>query len=247
MIELVNVHKGFGKKKVLNGIDLSIERGEVFVIIGQSGVGKTVILRHITGFLDPDQGQVYVEGERMDNRKPREKEHLRTKMGFLFQFAALINWLNVNENVGLPLSEHKVYPKEVIDEKVAEQLAVLQLSDAGEKMPDDLSGGMKKRVGLARAMIRNPEIILYDEPTSGLDPIMASRINELIRRMQSSYDITSVVVTHDMVSAYYIGDRIAMLYNGKIIQVGTPDEIRNSSNPVVQQFINGRLDGPVNV
>ncbi len=247
MIELVNVHKSFGPRKVLDGIDISIKRGEVFVIIGQSGVGKTVILRHITGFFDPDQGEVYVEGDRMDNRKLREKEYLRTKMGFLFQFSALINWLNVNENVGLPLSEHKLFPREVIDEKVAEQLAFLQLSDAGEKMPDDLSGGMKKRVGLARAMIRNPEIILYDEPTSGLDPIMASRINELIRRMQIEFGVTSVVVTHDMVSAYYIGDRIAMLYDGKIIQVGTPDEIKNSTNPFVQQFIQGKLDGPIEV
>jgi phospholipid/cholesterol/gamma-HCH transport system ATP-binding protein len=215
------------------------------VIIGLSGAGKTTILRHIAGFLDPDRGDVLVDDIKMNGAKSGVRTGLREKMGFLFQSGALINWLNVRENVALPLVEHKLGSMDEINSIVDEKLKLLQLGDAGDKMPSEISGGMKKRVGLARAIVRNPAIILYDEPTSGLDPVMSARINELILRMQEKLEVTSVVVTHDMESAYYIADRIAMLYNGKIIECGTPDEIRASKNPVVQQFIEGQITGPI--
>ena len=247
MIEIVNVNKSFNGKSVLDSVSLHIEKGETFVIIGQSGVGKTTILRHIAGFFDPDTGDVFIEGVRMNGASARRKAKLREKMGFLFQSGALINWLNVRENVALPLVEHKLGTRSEIYETVNEKLRLLQLSDAAEKMPADISGGMKKRVGLARAIVRNPEIILYDEPTSGLDPVMSARINDLIVRMQRELEVTSVVVTHDMASAYYIADRIAMLYNGKIIVCGTPDEIRESADPIVKQFVEGEVRGPIDV
>ncbi len=247
MIEIVNVNKSFNGKSVLDSVSLHIEKGETFVIIGQSGVGKTTILRHIAGFFDPDTGDVFIEGVKMNGASARRKAKLREKMGFLFQSGALINWLNVRENVALPLVEHKLGTRSEIYETVNEKLRLLQLSDAAEKMPADISGGMKKRVGLARAIVRNPEIILYDEPTSGLDPVMSARINDLIVRMQRELEVTSVVVTHDMSSAYNIADRIAMLYNGKIIVCGTPDEIRESADPIVKQFVEGEVRGPIDV
>lgn len=245
MIELVDVHKSFGSRVILESVNLHVKKGETFVIIGQSGVGKTTILRHIAGFFDPDRGDVLIEGVKMNGTGTRQKTHLRERMGFLFQSGALINWLNVRENVALPLVEHRLCTKSEICSIVDEKLKLLQLLDDAEKMPSDISGGMKKRVGLARAIVRNPSIILYDEPTSGLDPVMSARINEMIIRMQAELGVTSVVVTHDMVSAYNIANQIAMLYNGTIIECGTPDQIRGSSNPVVRQFIEGALQGPI--
>ena len=245
MIELRNVCKKFGDKIVLDDVSFVIKDGETFVIIGQSGAGKTTILRHIAGFLDPEKGDVLIDGEKMNGTRGRRKARLREKMGFLFQSGALINWLNVKENVALPLVENKLGTKEEIYNIVDERLRLLQLSDAAAKMPADISGGMKKRVGLARAIVRNPQIILYDEPTSGLDPVMSAKINELILRMQKELGVTSVVVTHDMGSAYHIADRIAMLYRGRLIECGTPAEIRESADPVVKQFVEGRLTGPI--
>lgn len=245
MIELVNVSKKLDRRTVLDEISLNIEKGETFVIIGQSGAGKTTILRHIAGFFDPDLGDVFIGGEKMNGVSSRKRAKLRDRMGFLFQSGALINWLNVRDNVALPLVEHKLGTKSVIDNIVEEKLKLLQLSEDGDKMPSDISGGMKKRVGLARAIVRNPDIILYDEPTSGLDPVMSAKINDLIVRMQGELGVTSVVVTHDMDSAYYIADRIAMLYEGRIIECGTPEQIRSSDNPVVRQFIEGSLEGPI--
>ncbi|HOP28928.1 MAG TPA: ABC transporter ATP-binding protein [Spirochaetota bacterium] len=247
MIEVRNISKRFGKVVVLDNVSLTIENGETFVIIGQSGAGKTTILRHIAGFFDPDQGDVLIDGMKMNGAGSGKKRMLREKMGFLFQSGALINWLNVKENVALPLVEHKLGTKDEIDKIVDEKLSLLQLDDAAEKMPSDISGGMKKRVGLARAIVRNPEIILYDEPTSGLDPVMSARIDELILRMQRELGVTSVVVTHDMDSAYRIADRIAMLYQGRIIECGTPEQIRESINPYVRQFVEGKLTGPIEV
>jgi len=247
VIEVRNVSKMFGSVVVLDDITLTIEDGETFVIIGQSGAGKTTILRHIAGFFDPDHGDVLIDGIMMNGAGTGKKRMLREKMGFLFQSGALINWLNVRENVALPLVEHKLGTKDQIDRIVDEKLKLLQLDDAAEKMPSDISGGMKKRVALARAIVRNPEIILYDEPTSGLDPVMSAKTDELILRMQRELGVTSVVVTHDMESAYRIADRIAMLHQGEIIECGTPDEIRGSSNPYVQQFVEGRLTGPIDV
>ncbi|HPS57403.1 MAG TPA: ATP-binding cassette domain-containing protein [Spirochaetota bacterium] len=245
MIELVDVHKSFGDKKILDSVSLKIEKGETFVIIGQSGVGKTTILRHIAGFFDPDRGDVLIEGVKMNGAGTRIRSRLREKMGFLFQSGALINWLNLRENVALPLVEHKLGTKSEIYRIVDEKLKLLQLLDDADKMPSDISGGMKKRAGLARAIVRNPAVILYDEPTSGLDPVMSARINDMITRMQAELGVTSIVVTHDMVSAYNIADRIAMLYNGTIIECGSPDQIRGSSNPIVRQFIEGSLKGPI--
>ncbi|HPS86587.1 MAG TPA: ABC transporter ATP-binding protein [Spirochaetota bacterium] len=245
MIEFRSVSKKYGSNVVLDEVSFNIEKGETFVIIGLSGAGKTTILRHIAGFINPDSGEVLVDDIRMNGAGSGVRIRLRKKMGFLFQSGALINWLSVRENVALPLVEHKLGSMDEINRIVDEKLNLLQLGDAGDKMPSEISGGMKKRVGLARAIVRNPDIILYDEPTSGLDPVMSARINELILKMQEKLDVTSVVVTHDMESAYYIADRIAMLYNGKIIECGTPEQIRASDDPVIKQFIEGRITGPI--
>lgn len=247
MIELVNVRKSFDGKIVLDGVSIKVERGETFVIIGQSGTGKTVTLRHIAGLVDPDEGEVFIDRVRMDYADIKTKNMLREKMGIVFQSGALINWMTVGDNVSLPLIESRKYQKEKIDEIVNYHLRVLQLSEAKSKMPGEISGGMKKRAGLARVLVRNPEIILYDEPTSGLDPVMSRMIDELVRQMQHDYGVTSVVVTHDMNSAYYIADRIAMLYQGKVIACDTPDGIKNSDNPIVRQFIAGSIQGPIEV
>lgn len=245
MIEFRHVSKRFGNRVVLHDLSFFIEKGETFVIIGLSGSGKTTILRHMAGFLDPDTGEVLIDEIKMNRTGSGVKTMLRKKMGFLFQSGALINWLSVRQNVALPLVEHRIGTGEEIERIVDEKLRLLQLDDAGDKMPSDISGGMKKRAGLARAIVQNPEIILYDEPTSGLDPVMSARINELIIRLKKEISVTSVVVTHDMESAYYIADRIAMLYNGELVECGTPDQIRNSTDPIVRQFIEGQITGPI--
>jgi len=232
---------------VLDGITLKIEKGETFVIIGQSGTGKTVTLRHISGLTDPDSGEVLIDGVNMNGAAKRVKEELRKRIGIVFQSGGLINWMSVKDNVALPLREGGIHTPEEIDSEVNEKLRMLQLGEDGDKMPADISGGMKKRASLARVLVRNPDIILYDEPTAGLDPVIASLINELIIRMQSEFGVTSVVVTHDMNSAYAIADRIAMLYQGRVIMCDTPEEIKNTANPVVKQFINGQLVGPISI
>ncbi|MDY6970164.1 MAG: ATP-binding cassette domain-containing protein [Spirochaetota bacterium] len=247
MIELRNICKTFNDVVVLNGINAKIEQGETFVIIGQSGTGKTVTLRHIAGLVDPDSGDVFVDGIRMNGASRRVKDGLRRRMGIVFQSGALINWMTVRDNIALPLREQQLLSLEEIDREVDEKLEVLQLSEAQYKMPAEISGGMRKRASLARVLVINPDIILYDEPTSGLDPVMSSLINELIRQMQQEYGLTSVVVTHDMNSAYYIADRIAMLYKGEIIQCDTPDGIKNTNNHIVEQFIYGNLEGPIDL
>ncbi len=247
MIELVNIHKSFNNIKVLNGISFNIKQGETFVIIGQSGTGKTVTLRHISGLTDPDSGDVLIDGIKMNGSKNRIKEKLRKRMGIVFQSGALINWMNVRDNITLPMRENKMYSPDEIERIADEKLELLQLKDAADKMPADISGGMKKRASLARVLVINPDIILYDEPTSGLDPVMSEHINELIKRTQKDYGVTSIVVTHDMHSAYHIADRIAMLYQGDIIQCDTPEKIKNTENPVVKQFISGQITGPIEV
>jgi phospholipid/cholesterol/gamma-HCH transport system ATP-binding protein len=247
MIELVDVYKSFNNRSVLNGISIKIKQGETFVIIGQSGTGKTVTLRHISGLTDPDSGDVLIDGIKMNGSKNRVKEKLRKKMGIVFQSGALINWMSVRDNIALPMRENNMYSPDEIERITDEKLDLLQLKDAADKMPADISGGMKKRASLARVLVINPEIILYDEPTSGLDPVMSEHINELIKRMQKDYGVTSIVVTHDMQSAYHIADRIAMLYQGEIIQCDTPEKIKNTDNPVVKQFISGQITGPIEV
>ena len=234
-----------GGETVLHGLDLKVERGETMVIIGRSGSGKSVTLKHMVGLMLPDSGRVTVDGVEVNTLDKDGIFKLRRKFGFLFQFGALINWLSVYDNVALPLREHTTMGPDEIDSVVQGKLRMLDMAEHSRKMPADISGGMKKRAGLARAVVLDPEIILYDEPTSGLDPVLASRTNQLIIDIREELGVTSVVVTHDMVSAYKVADRIAMLYGGRIVQTGTPDEIRSADDPVVRQFIEGRMEGPM--
>jgi phospholipid/cholesterol/gamma-HCH transport system ATP-binding protein len=245
MIELIDLYKNFGDNQVLRGASLKIDRGESMVIIGCSGSGKSVIMKHIIGLLKPDKGKVLVDGIDIWSLSEKDLNRLRRRFGMLFQYAALFDSLTVAENVGFALTQQKKKSKEEIIRRVKDCLDLVGLPGVEDKKPNELSGGMKKRVGLARAIALQPEIILYDEPTTGLDPIMADAINNLIIEMREKLKVTSLAITHDMVSAYKIADRIAMLYQGKIIAVGTPGEIKNSKNQVVEQFISGNADGPI--
>ena len=245
MIELNNVYKSFGPLKVLRGVNLAVEKGESLTVIGGSGSGKSVLLKHIIGLLYPDRGDVIVDGQRLNNIDQRGLNEVRKKFGMLFQMAALFDSLSVWENVGFSLKQHTDMSDAEIRAVATEKLALVGLKDIEDKMPAELSGGMKKRVGLARAIAINPSIILYDEPTTGLDPISADAINDLIIDLRKKLGVTSVAITHDMHSAYKISDRIAMLYKGQIQEIGTPDEIRGSTDPIVQQFITGSAVGPI--
>jgi phospholipid/cholesterol/gamma-HCH transport system ATP-binding protein len=246
MIELKKINKYFDDNKVLDNCSLKIAEGETMVVIGRSGVGKSVLLKHIIGILKPESGKVIVSGRNVPDLNEKELNELRFNIGMLFQGAALFDSLTVGENVGFLLREHTKLDEKTIEKKVKESLAMVGLRGIENLMPVSLSGGMKKRVGLARAICsENLKIILYDEPTTGIDPIMADAINELIISMKEKLKITSVVVTHDMNSAYKIADRIAMLYKGKIIAVGTPDEIRKTKNAFVKQFVTGAAHGPI--
>jgi phospholipid/cholesterol/gamma-HCH transport system ATP-binding protein len=247
MIKIVGVTKTFGDKDVLKGVNLTVRRGETVVVIGRSGCGKSVLLKHIIGLMKPDSGQVIVDGADVTHLKGAELYDLRKKFGMLFQGAALFDSLTVWENVGLGLIEHTDMSEADVRKKACEKLELVGLSNVDDLKPSELSGGMKKRVGLARAIAMDPPVILYDEPTTGLDPIMADVINGLIRNLQKTLDMTSVAVTHDMTSAYKIGDRLAMLYDGKIVFEGKPDEVRNSHDAVVRQFVEGRAEGPIPV
>ena len=247
MIEIIDLHKSFGAHHVLCGVNLKIEMGETMVIIGRSGCGKSVLLKHIIGIIRPDSGKVLIDGANVFDIGEDEINHFRMQVGMLFQGSALFDSLTVKENVGFSLYEHTKLAFNEIENRVKEKLRMVGLSGIEDLMPSELSGGMKKRVGLARAICTEPKIILYDEPTTGLDPIMADAINDLIIRMRERLRITSIVVTHDMTSAYKVGTRIAMLYNGKIVGIGTPEEIRNSQDPLVHQFIGGSAHGPINI
>ena len=204
IIEMKNVHKAFGSRKILKGVDIVVKKGETMVILGPSGTGKSVTLKHITGLVAPDEGDCFILGESISFSKEKVREKLRAKMGVLFQSGALINWLSVYENVALPLREHKISSGEELHKNVMEKLQWLDLVVAKDNLPGDISGGMKKRAGIARALTTNPEILLYDEPTSGLDPVMSNVFNELILRLKKELHVTSIVVTHDMESAYRI-------------------------------------------
>jgi phospholipid/cholesterol/gamma-HCH transport system ATP-binding protein len=245
VIEMRGVHKTFGSRKILKGMDLNVRQGETMVILGPSGTGKSVTLKHITGLVQPDEGDCIIKGQSISFSPEKEKKKIRAQMGVLFQSGALINWLSVYENVALPLREHKLASGEELHRIVMEKLKWLDLVHAKENLPGDISGGMKKRAGIARALTTNPEILLYDEPTSGLDPVMSNVFNELILRLQKELQVTSIVVTHDMQSAYMIADRITFIYEGKAIFCGTTTELQNSENPIIQQFINGRTKGPM--
>lgn len=247
MIKIYNIHKSLGGKEVLRGVSLHIQRGQITVIIGGSGSGKTVLLRHIIGLMKPDKGSIMIDGVDITKLTDKELNEFRKKFGMLFQSSALFDSLTVGENVGFPLLEHTSFSKEEINDRVREKLALVGLHGVEHLMPAELSGGMRKRVGLARAIIREPEIILYDEPTTGLDPIMVDAINTLIMDLQHKLNTTTVVVTHDMASTFRIAHRIAMLYGGKIIAEGSPEEIQGATDPVVQQFIQGLAEGPIRV
>jgi len=245
MIQIQDIHKSFGGRTVLNGLNLTIERGSTCVIIGRSGCGKSVLLKHIVGILRPEAGRVLVNNREVAGLKEKELSALRMRIGMVFQGGALFDSMTVGENVGFGLTEHDRHSHKEVFERVKESLAMVGLHGIEDRMPSELSGGMKKRVALARAICIRPEIILYDEPTTGVDPITADSINELIKSLHDKLKVTAVAVTHDMKSAYRIADRIAMMYEGKIIAQGSPGEIQKSENPVVHQFINGLSTGPI--
>ena len=245
MIEIADLYKSFGGKKVLQGLCLSIRRGETMVVIGQSGSGKSVLIKHMIGLMRPDRGRIVVDGVDICCLSDKDMYDVRRKFGLLFQASALFDSLTVAENVSFGLERYRDYPKDKVGEIVRESLDKVGLRGVEDLMPHELSGGMKKRVGLARAIAYGPEIMLYDEPSTGIDPIRADAINDLIIRTQRELEVTSVVITHDMTSAYKVADRIAMLYNGKIVQIGSPDEIKSSADPIVQQFIHGQAEGPI--
>ncbi len=245
MIRIVDLHKSFGSNRVLQGVYLDIEKGETMVIIGRSGSGKSVLIKHLIGILKPDKGEIYVDGVEIAHMKDDRLHRITRKFGMLFQGSALFDSLTVAQNVGFGLERYTDYTPEQIKTLVEESLAKVGLRGVEDLMPHELSGGMKKRVGLARAIAYKPEVILYDEPSTGIDPIRADAINDLINRMREELEVTSIVITHDMASSYKVADRIAMLYLGKIIEIGTPEEIKNSENPVVQQFIHGKAEGPI--
>ena len=247
LIKIENLHKSFDEQQVLMGVDIEIKHGESIVIIGQSGCGKSVLIKHLIRLLDPDEGSVIFDGEDISNFDFRQLTQLRRRFGLLFQSAALFDSMSVQENVGLGLRESRQYTSRQIKEIVDEKLDVVGLAGAGNKQPSELSGGMRKRVGLARAIASSPEVLLYDEPTTGLDPITSDMINEMILNLRERLKVTSIAVTHDMKSAYKIADRIIMLYNGKVEFEGTPQEITSTDNPVVKQFITGSAIGPIRV
>lgn len=245
MIDIRGVHKNFNSHPVLKGLDLVIRDGETIVIIGRSGCGKSVLLKHIIGVLRPDAGEVLVDGVDVSQLATKELNEIRLKFGMLFQGAALFDSLNVGENVAFALLEHTKLEPRIIERRVKDCLEMVGLKGIEEKYPSELSGGMRKRVGLARAICMNPQIILYDEPTTGVDPIMGDAINDLIIELHDRLGATSIVVTHDMTSAYKVADRIAMLYDGKIIADGSPDQIKGTTDPIVKQFITGAATGPI--
>jgi phospholipid/cholesterol/gamma-HCH transport system ATP-binding protein len=242
LIELRNISKRFGSLVVLNDVSLSIEAGQSLVVIGASGTGKSVLLKHIVGLLRPDKGEVWFDGQRIDDLPERRLSVIRQSFGFLFQMGALFDSQTVHDNVAFPLVEHTHQAPEEIDRLVNEKLAMIGLPDAGPKMPGELSGGQRKRVALARAIALGPRVILYDEPTTGLDPIRSDVINELILRLKRELNVTSIVVTHDMNSAFKVGDRIVMLHEGHIVFDGTPAEVRTSEDPIVKRFVLGEAD-----
>lgn len=247
MIKIVGLHKSFGTTPVLRGVDLEVRKGETMVVIGQSGSGKSVLIKHLIGLLRPDRGEIFVDGIEVSRLRGEALQKVTRKFGLLFQGAALFDSLTVGQNVRFGLERYTTLSGTEMDAIVADCLTKVGLRGVESLMPHELSGGMKKRVGLARAIAYSPEVMLYDEPSTGIDPIRADAINDLINVMKTDLKVTSIVITHDMVSSYKVADRIAMLYEGRIIQTGTPREIQASRNPVVQQFIRGEAEGPIQI
>jgi phospholipid/cholesterol/gamma-HCH transport system ATP-binding protein len=240
VIRLINVHKSFGPKHVLQGFTLDVAEGETVVVIGYSGSGKSVAIKHIVGLLEADQGEVWVDGREVPKLPRKELYELRSHIGYVFQFAALFDSYTIGQNVAMGLRKQGMLRPDEIDVRVHEALELVNLPNVADRFPAELSGGMRKRVGIARAIALRPKYILYDEPTTGLDPVTSATIDELMIRTRETLGATSVVITHDMRSAYSVGTRIAMLHEGKVRQVGTVEEIRDTTDPIVRQFIEGR-------
>ncbi len=247
MIKIEDLKKSFNAKKVLDGVNLEIEQGKITVIIGRSGEGKSVLIKHIIGLLRPDEGRIFLDDLELTSMKERDFNEVRRRFGMLFQGAALFDSMTVAENVGFPLKEHTDLNDEDIMKTVVEKLKRVGLVDVENMMPADLSGGMKKRVGLARAIVMDPEIVLFDEPTTGLDPIMSDSIAELVLDTQRALKTTYVLITHDIPFTYKIADKIAMLHEGRIIEEGTVEEMKVNPNPILRQFLEGRAEGPIKV
>ncbi len=243
MIAVRSLTKSIGEQDILRGIDLDVATGETLVIIGRSGGGKSVLLKHLIGLMLPDAGEIWIEGQNIIGLNERQLAPIRRKVGILFQGAALFDSMTVEENIAFPLREAGERDEKVIREKVNEMLEVIEMEGQQSKMPESLSGGMKKRVGLARSIIRRPSCVLYDEPTAGLDPVVSDSINQLIRRLQERLHVTSVVVTHDMKSAFHIADHIAYLHEGRIYFYGTREELQRSTDRLIQDFLIGRSEG----
>jgi phospholipid/cholesterol/gamma-HCH transport system ATP-binding protein len=242
MIAVRGLTKQIGAQEILLGVDLDVDSGETLAIIGRSGGGKSVLLKHLIGLMQPNSGEVWIEGQNIIGMRERALAAIREKVGILFQGSALFDSMTVEENIAFPLREAGERNAKAIRTKVTEMLEVMELQGQEEKMPVALSGGMKKRVGLARAIVRRPSCILYDEPTSGLDPVVSDSINRLIRRLQKRYGVTSIVVTHDMKSAFDVADHIAYLHDGRIYFHGTPAELQRSGDPLLQDFMHGRSE-----
>lgn len=241
-ITLKHISKSFGRQKVLDELDLTLESKKITCIIGRSGGGKSVLLKHIIGLVKPDSGQIFVDDIDISTLNESELNEIRKNFGMLFQDAALFDSMTVGENVAFPLKEHRRLPKKEMEQIITDKLLQVGLTGVTEKMPSELSGGMRKRVGLARALALDPKIILFDEPTTGLDPIMCDAIDRLIVETQQNTGSTCVVISHDIESTFKIAHRIAMLYKGKIIAYGSPEDIQSSSNPVIKQFIEGKYN-----
>ncbi|MBI5287282.1 MAG: ABC transporter ATP-binding protein [Deltaproteobacteria bacterium] len=247
MIDIIDLKKSFNGKMVLDGVDLTIEQGKITVIIGRSGEGKSVLVKHIIGLLKPDSGQILLDGQDITAMDEKELDIMRRRFGMLFQGAALFDSMTVEENVGFPIREHTDLSKDEIRDIVVKKLHRVGLVGVENVMPADLSGGMKKRVGLARAIAMDPEIVIFDEPTTGLDPIMADSIATLMLVTQRDLKTTYIVITHDIALTYKIADTIAMLHEGRIIEKGDVDDIKRAENPVLKQFVEGKAEGPIKV
>ena len=247
MIQFKNIHKRFGTREILKGIDLDIVRGKTTVILGVSGGGKSTTIKHIVGLLTPEEGEIIVDGKQIVGCSEKEMREIRKEVGFLFQSGALFDSMNVFENVAFPLREHTKLSEEEIREQVYSKLSMVGLKpdDIGTLFPDELSGGMRKRVGLARTIVQEPKIILYDEPTSGLDPVTSDHITQMIIKLQRELGVTSILISHDIQESFKAGDYFAMLFDGKIVAYGNQEEIQNSPHPAVQQFLHGRSEGPI--
>jgi phospholipid/cholesterol/gamma-HCH transport system ATP-binding protein len=243
MIAVRSLAKRIGQQEILRGVDLEVATGETLAIIGRSGGGKSVLLKHLVGLMTPDAGEIWIDGQNIIGMNERQLGAIRTKLGMLFQGGALFDSMTVKENIAFPLREAGERDPKALRGKVEEMLEVIEMEGQQDKMPESLSGGMKKRVGLARSIIRRPSCMLYDEPTSGLDPVVADSINRLIRRLQQRFGMTSVVVTHDMKSAFDVANHIAYLHEGRIYFHGTANELQQSTDPLIQDFLLGRSDG----